>query len=559
MDGQGSPRLSLNLLVLILPALWNGFVSALAIFNRRLPRHREINIGLDVIFGMGLFVTSGGLGGPLPWVALLPLFSGAIYFETTGVVVVTAVMTLAQVGVQLLISSGQAALFLLGMMAAGNLTGAVVIGLLSRPIVQRLRTTYQNTIEKREEGARHAQRQEHDRMRVLFEMIETFSSTLNYQTVLETSLETAIKALEDLSGDADGMVGAVMLYGKDGRLEITASRRFAARDMAVQLPGDEGALNAAFRDGEAVLVEDLVADPELSQLATMQSQKIGLCLPLIRGMNAYGVMLFGHSAEDFFNQERVETLQMLGNQAVIALQNARLYQDLAHEKERIIQSQEEAQKKLARDLHDGPTQSVAAIAMRIEIARRLMERSTREAAQELIKVEELARRTTQEIRHMLFTLRPLVLEAEGLEAALRTIAEKMNDLYNQCVRIEVDRALASALDATKQTVIFSLAEEAVNNARKHAQSSEIVVRLRLVPKINDVAMLEISDNGVGFDVQSVMNDYDRRGSLGMVNLRERAEQIDALLKIESAPGSGTRVRVFIPLTPGAAERMQHRR
>jgi signal transduction histidine kinase len=78
--------------------------------------------------------------------------------------------------------------------------------------------------------------------------------------------------------------------------------------------------------------------------------------------------------------------------------------------------QEEARKKIARDLHDGPTQSIAAIAMRVNFARRLMERDFKAASEELYKIEELARRTTKEIRHMLFTLRPLVLESQGLVA-----------------------------------------------------------------------------------------------------------------------------------------------
>ena len=103
----------------------------------------------------------------------------------------------------------------------------------------------------------------------------------------------------------------------------------------------------------------------------------------------------------------------------------------------MAEAQDEARRKLARDLHDGPTQSVSAIAMRVNFARRLMERDVAEAGEELYKIEDLARKTTKEIRHMLFTLRPLVLESQGLTAALQAMAEKVNETYNQNVIVEM--------------------------------------------------------------------------------------------------------------------------
>jgi signal transduction histidine kinase len=244
---------------------------------------------------------------------------------------------------------------------------------------------------------------------------------------------------------------------------------------------------------------------------------------------------------------------VISNQAVVAIQNAKLYRDLEQEKERMLEIQEEARKKLARDLHDGPTQSVAALAMRVNFARRLMSRDAEAAANELVKIEDLARRTTKEIRHMLFTLRPLVLESQGLVAALEAMADKMHDTYNQYVIISAESDVVQALEMNKQAVIFYIAEEAVNNARKHAQAANIWVRLKSLEK--DLALLEIEDNGVGFNVGAVDAYYDQRGSLGMVNMRERAELVNGVLRIDSAEGHGTRIRALIPLSEEAAERL----
>ena len=104
--------------------------------------------------------------------------------------------------------------------------------------------------------------------------------------------------------------------------------------------------------------------------------------------------------------------------------------------------------------------------------------------------------------------------------------------------------------------MFYLAEEGVTNARKHAQAELILVRLRFTDTDEEIAVLEIMDNGVGFDVEKVNQKYSHRGSLGMVNLNERTQLISGLLHIDSVPGKGTRIRIFIPLTPAAIERVQ---
>jgi signal transduction histidine kinase len=154
---------------------------------------------------------------------------------------------------------------------------------------------------------------------------------------------------------------------------------------------------------------------------------------------------------------------------------------------------------------------------------------------------------------MLFTLRPLILESQGLNAALQAMAEKMRETFSQNVLINVDENVLSEMEMGKQGVIFYIIEEATNNARKHANAPHIWVRLRSFQK--EVALLEIEDDGLGFDVAAVNKSYDKRGSLGMVNLRERSELVNGLLNMDSAPGKGTRVQVYIPLSEEAADRL----
>jgi len=104
-------------------------------------------------------------------------------------------------------------------------------------------------------------------------------------------------------------------------------------------------------------------------------------------------------------------------------------------------------------------------------------------------------------------------------------------------------------------VIFYIAEEAVNNARKHAQAAHVWIRLKQSGE--ELVLLEVEDDGVGFNSQDIDNEYISRGSLGLVNMRERAELVNGVLSIDSVAGRGTRIRLLVPLSEEAAERIRH--
>jgi signal transduction histidine kinase len=477
-----------------------------------------------------------------------------VYFEMWGAFLVALVFAL----VQFIISRD---LFLHGL----NLTAlsdvlltllfGVFAGFSGRFVMRRLRTERQTRMDAEE----RRRRMESERLRAIYELTSTLTATLSYKRVLDSALDLGTTALNpnpdpDDTNTDERLVSAVFLFRGD-ELKIGSARRFTNADMRVQLHGNEGILKRIFDEGEAVLTSDIGYDPELGRIIALRSCTSAYCFPLRSGFNVYGAMLFAHPDPAYFTKERCGLLDIIGRQSVIAVQNARLYQDLVEEKERMVEVQEEARKKLARDLHDGPTQSVAAMAMRINLARRMMSRDVNEATAELVKIEELAHRTTKEIRHMLFTLRPLILESQGLTAALQAMAEKMRETFSQNVIINVDEKLLENLEMGKQGVIFYIIEEAANNARKHANAPHIWVRLRSFE--SGIGLLEIEDDGLGFDVDSVHKSYDKRGSLGMVNLRERTELVNGLLNIDSAPGKGTRIQVYIPLTEEAADRLHH--
>lgn len=390
-----------------------------------------------------------------------------------------------------------------------------------------------------------------DRLRSLLRTTATLNATLNYERVLEMALDLAASAVEDLDVSNGRMVGALLLFADD-RLYVASARGLTHADMRVELPGDRGVVAESLTSGETKLCESPTSDPELQRMVALHGCREAVCIPLVVGLEIYGLILFGHPQQGYFSDHRVDILEAVALQAMVALQNAKLYDELAQEKQRMVETQEEARKKLARDLHDGPTQSIGAIAMRVNFARRLVARDQNAASEELYKIEELARRTTKEIRQMLFTLRPLVLESEGLVPALEQLSQKMMENHGQRVFIEAETNVIDDLEVGKQGVVFFIVEEAVNNARKHARAKHIWVRLR---RKADLLRLEIEDDGVGFDLSSVESNYDQRESLGMVNLRERSELVNGVLHIDTAKGRGTTVAVTIPMTMEAAERL----
>ena len=461
--------------------------------------------------------------------ALFPILTAGLRFNA-----IVSVMTLGVSGVSYLGLGGKVPGLLILVCAA------LVSGALGTVI--RRQTLERQQAEEESELKRL--RSTREQSRAIFEMASTLSATLNYQRILDAVLDVSILGLKEMGPASTRIISMVLLLSLD-TMVVAASRHLTSRDEKITLElVDTGAVSRALSSAEPVICDDPEHDPELNTYLVLHRCVSTVCVPLRAGFENYGVAVFASPDQNVFTADNIDVLLAVCNQATIALQNAQLFESLQAEKARIVEIEEDARKKLARDLHDGPTQSVAAIAMRVNYARTLLQKSPARVPEELEKIENLARSTTKEIRQMLFTLRPLILETQGLRAALETLVQKMHDNDpNLNVHLELD-ANAEKLDKDAQGMIFYVVEEAVGNARKHAQATDIWIR-----STRDTAayLIEVIDNGKGFDVGKVQSNYDKRGSLGMVNMSERAEVMKAKLSIASAAGQGTHVMLRFPL------------
>ncbi|MGE5463324.1 MAG: GAF domain-containing protein, partial [Syntrophothermus sp.] len=351
---------------------WNTLNSILAVMSFRLQKnHRQAVLGVDFLLAAVFYWLQGGLAGASMWIALIPILTGAVYFELRGAFLVS----IAFAAWQMLVSPDQfvsgfnmAAIYgILVTLLMGLVCGAGGIFLMRH--IRQDRQTHMDAEERR-------QRMESERLRAIYELTSTLTATLTYKRVLDSALDLGYTALNpnpepDEPGVDEKLVSAVFLFQGD-ELRVGSARRFTGSDLRVTLHGNDGILKRIFAEGDAILTSDIGYDPELGRIIALRNCTTAYVFPLRSGFNVYGAMLFAHPDPNYFTPERRGLLDIIGRQSVIAVQNAKLYQDLVEEKERMIEVQEETRKKLARDLHDGPTQSVAAIAMRINLVRRML-------------------------------------------------------------------------------------------------------------------------------------------------------------------------------------------
>jgi signal transduction histidine kinase len=380
-----------------------------------------------------------------------------------------------------------------------------------------------------------------DRTTALAQMTDAITGTLDHAKIIQAALNTGLVSLRKHKDHR--AVSVVLLFREDDRLYIADQVGLSNLDIHQSFGGDRGIVTDCLDEAMPRATSTPMKDPLLSELG-LKSMRSVLVLPLRAHYDNYGVLIYASEMPDAFSEDHIHALNTVARQATVALQNAVLYDSLLADKRRIIQMEEDARKALVRDLHDVPTQTVSAIKMRLSITRRMVETGKGDLGNELSEIEDMAQRASEELRHVLFKLRPLALESQGLTAALGQLAEKVKQTFQQNMVVKVAPDFERYLDEQQQGALFYLIEEAVNNARKYAEASTIGVQ---AGRQNNMLVVRIIDNGKGFDADAVNAGYDKRGSFGMVNMRERAELLDGSLQLKSAPGQGTQITVFIPL------------
>ena len=231
------------------------------------------------------------------------------------------------------------------------------------------------------------------------------------------------------------------------------------------------------------------------------------------------------------NEARLQSDRLLGE-----LQQAhRQLQEYAGQAEELATAKE--RNRLARELHDSVAQTLYGLTLQAEAAsRKLNAGQTDEVADYLHEIRDSSQQTLKETRLLIFELRPPILESDGLASALRARLESVESRSG--LKTQINLQEVGRLSSEIESGLYGISNEVLNNVLKHAHASEVNVSLE---KKADKVILEIRDNGAGFDLDSA----ESLGGLGLRGMRERAEQINGDLRINSGE-NGTQVSVEVP-------------
>lgn len=203
---------------------------------------------------------------------------------------------------------------------------------------------------------------------------------------------------------------------------------------------------------------------------------------------------------------------------------------------------EEERMRIARDMHDGPAQSMANLVLQAEILERLLTRDPSLLAKELDDFKKGVREVLNDTRRLIFDLRPMTLDDLGLIPTLRKYVKQYEKETGINTRLRVGGDEVRLTGAYEPT-LFRIIQEALNNIRKHSHAKTVDV---VVNFAGDHVEAVIHDDGVGFEVGAVDNGPEPSQHLGMISMRERAELEKGTLTVRSQPGQGTEVKATLP-------------
>jgi PAS domain S-box-containing protein len=343
---------------------------------------------------------------------------------------------------------------------------------------------------------------------------------------------------------------AVWLLDESG--ETLVRRAFwAARPVssAAQLPvDDEGAIVAAVaRSGEMICVTDATATSRYVDVGI--GNCTALCVPLRVEERIIGAFTVASAHPNAFGPAEQQVISTLAAQTSIAIENARLYQAVEQQRERLraltmrlTETEEIERKNLARELHDQVGQNLTAIGINLNILEAQMPPATRQTLQDRMEDSKaLLQQTTKRIRNVMADLQPPVLEDYGLVAALRWYGTQFAARSGINVSVYGEDELIQRLPASVESTLFRVVQEALNNVAKHAQASQVTVSVEFDAGI---VRLIVADDGIGFDPAQAARPDARRG-WGLLTMAERVEALGGHFSVESRPHSGARVIVEV--------------
>lgn len=219
-----------------------------------------------------------------------------------------------------------------------------------------------------------------------------------------------------------------------------------------------------------------------------------------------------------------------------------MIEDVKHQQQmglRIIQAQEEERKRVAREIHDGPAQSMANVVLRTELVEKVfIHEGIEKAREELNEIKGMIRESLTDVRRIIFNLRPMALDDLGLVPTLKRYIEELSKKNHTEFEFKTF-GKENRLPPAMEVALFRLVQESLNNVIKHAKATHVQLKLEFQ---RDRIFLIVSDNGIGFDMKQ-----KTREGFGILGMKERIKLLEGQIVIQSALGKGTKLFLSIPL------------
>lgn len=364
---------------------------------------------------------------------------------------------------------------------------------------------------------------------------------LSEERLVSSVLQRVVDISRELSGARYAALG--VLDG-NGRLQAFLTSGIDERDRIAigELPSGKGLLGAMLERSAPLRIDCISDHPDSGGFPPGHPAMTSfLGVPIrYKGRAIGSLYLTDKNRCSPFDQDDEEIVRLFSNQAAVAIRNAQLneqIQALAVETERT---------RISREMHDGLAQVLGYINTKAQAVEEFIAQNDVIAAKEHLKqMSETARQAYREVREGILALRTQVGAERSLPDALKEYISEFQLQLGKSTKVNLKIPEAMNLNSIQEVQILRIVQEALTNARKHAQAKIVSVTIR---QLDEELRIEVSDDGRGFNPLAIKR--EEWPHLGLQTMQERAEAVGGTFEIESAPGNGTKVGVSIPNSPG---------
>ena len=367
------------------------------------------------------------------------------------------------------------------------------------------------------------------KLSALYDVMTVAAEPIELQDKLDESLLRVLDAVH-------AQAGSIHLLDSTGETLFLGAFQGFGPDLVKQLrvmPATSGLQGWTVQEHKPLILTDVVADERTSDLLRQGGYRAYVGVPMTSRGKILGVLSVFRQSKRPYSEEDISLLDSVADQIGTAIENAKLR--LENEQLLIV----EERNRLARELHDAVTQSLYSLTLYAETSLGFSRSNQFSLAGEYMEqVAETAQQALREMRLLLHNLRPAILEQLGLVKAIK----QRFDAVEKRVGVEVDYQVQGKIDLPPRVeeALYQIAQEALNNALKHAAATEI--RLVLCQQDGKVS-LTVSDNGKGFKLRAL----NEGGGMGLTSMRERIDSLGGNLDIDTRIGGGSKIQVELDL------------